>query len=309
VPKIVWSIDFELRWGVHDVVGLNRDAYRGNLEGARVAVPRLLDLFAGRGVRATWATVGALACRNWDEYFQVAPPAPRYASPRLAVDPRYADLDPDGILHFAPDLVLLISQTNGQDLGSHTFSHLFLGEVGVMRSDAQADHAAITALFLSKTGRAPTSLVFPRNQVAFLNFFRSNGVTAWRENESNWYHRLTQHAQHPLLRARRLVDALTPWSTHGGNDRGGCSTSTGFVRVMLPEPAWRVHLAKIANEARRMKKDTVLHFWLHPHNLGGDVSRGLARMSQVLDVLDKYAPKETVKASMRDLTSAGAAVG
>ena len=60
--KVVWSLDFELRWGMHDRLGLDRDLYRRNLEGAREAVPRLLQLFTRRGVRATWATVGALAC-------------------------------------------------------------------------------------------------------------------------------------------------------------------------------------------------------------------------------------------------------
>src|SRR5262249_384382 len=77
-PKAVWSLDFELRWGMHDLLGMDRNAYRTNLEGAREAVPLLLDLFVQRGVRATWATVGALACNDWDEYFRLAPPPPAY---------------------------------------------------------------------------------------------------------------------------------------------------------------------------------------------------------------------------------------
>ena len=118
-----------------------------NLEGAREAVPHFFSLFVQRGVRATWATVGALACNDWDEYFRLAPSPPRYANSRLAFDPRYADLDPDGVLHFAPNLVRLISQTKSQDLGTHTFSHIFLGERGVTQKDVQADHAAAKGLF------------------------------------------------------------------------------------------------------------------------------------------------------------------
>ena len=114
-PKTVWSLDFELRWGMHDLLGLDRDRYRKNLEGAREAVPQLLQLFTWRGVRATWATVGALACQSWDDYFRRAPAPPHYADKRLAVDPRYADLDPDGVLHFAPDLVAQVAETEGQD--------------------------------------------------------------------------------------------------------------------------------------------------------------------------------------------------
>jgi peptidoglycan/xylan/chitin deacetylase (PgdA/CDA1 family) len=300
--KIVWSLDFELRWGMHDRLGMDRDAYRQNLEGAREAVPLLLDLFVRRGVRATWATVGALACDGWADYFDRAPPPPRYANTRLAITPRYADLDAEGALHFAPDLVRQIARTDGQDLGTHTFSHLFLGELGVMRRDAEADHAATTRLFGERFSVSPTSLVFPRNQVAFLDLFRSQGVTAWRDNEASWYFRTIRHANHFVPRALRLADALTPWRTRGGQFSNGRTPSTLFVRVSLPEIAWKAHLARIATEARRLVAGGVLHFWLHPHNVGGNVRQRLARLEQVLDTLDKNAPVGTAYNSMRDLT-------
>jgi hypothetical protein len=47
----------------------------------------------------------------------------------------------------------------------------------------------------------------------------------------------------------------------------------------------------------------VLHFWLHPHNLGADVPRGIWRLEQVLDTIDRHAPRGTVYASMRDLAT------
>ena len=305
-PKVVWSLDFELRWGLHDRLRMDLGAYRKNLEGAREAVPEILGLFVERGVRATWATVGALACRDWDEYFRRAPPPPRYANPRLAFGRHYADLDPKGTLHFAPDLVRRVSLAEGQDLGTHTFSHLFLGEMGVMLEDAEADHAAATELFGKSFAHAPTSLVFPRNQVAFLRFYRASGITAWRDNEDSWYHSLTQHADHPLVRSRRLADALNPWRTRAGQFSEGRTPATLFVRVNLPEMAWKAHLAKIAAEARRAKRGDVLHFWLHPHNVGGNVRRGIGRLAQVLDTFDTRAPKGTIYASMRDLAVSAA---
>ena len=305
-PKVVWSLDFELRWGLHDVLRMDPDAYRKNLEGARVAVPELLHLFVERGVRATWATVGALLCRDWDEYFLRAPSPPRYANPRLAFARAYADLDPGGTLHFAPDLVRSVAVAHGQDLGTHTFSHIYLGEMGVMHKDAEADLAAVNLLFREVFGQTPTSLVFPRNQVAFLDFYRANGITAWRDNEASWYHSLTQHAEHPLVRGRRLADALNPLHTRGGRFSAGGTTSTLFVRVNLPELAWKMHLAKIAAEARRAKSGEVLHFWLHPHNIGGNVRRGIARLSQVLDVLDRCLSRPFY-VYMRDLALSAAA--
>jgi peptidoglycan/xylan/chitin deacetylase (PgdA/CDA1 family) len=305
-PRVVWSLDFELRWGMHDLLGMDRNAYRMNLEGAREAVPQLLSLFVQRGVRATWATVGALACNDWDEYFRLAPSPPRYAVSRLAFDPRYADLDPKGVLHFAPNLVRLVSQTKGQDLGTHTFSHIFLGEAGVTQNDVEADHAATRELFRERFNTAPTSLVFPRNQVAFLDFYRANGISAWRDNESSWYFNQSKYANHPVPRALRLVDALTPFWTRGGRFLNGGTTSTLFVRVTLPEIAWKAHLAKVATEVRRMKRNSVLHFWLHPHNVGGNLGRGMMRIAEVLDTIDKCARGGAVYASMRDLALAAA---
>jgi len=300
-PKVVWSLDFELRWGVHDVLGLDRDRYRKNLEGAREAVPQLLQLFTRRGVRATWATVGALACRDWDEYFHRAPAPPRYVNPRLAINPRYADIDPNGLLHFAPDLVALIAETKGQEIGTHTFSHLYLGELGVMQADAAADHAATLALFRDRFGIGRTSLVFPKNQIAFLALYRAQGISAWRDNESPWYYQLTRHTHHPIVRGLRMMDALTPWRARGGSFSGGRTPSTLFVRVYLPESLWKLHLARIAAEARRIKEGGVLHFWLHPHNLGADVPRGMQRIEQVVDIIDQQTPRGTTYASMRDL--------
>jgi peptidoglycan/xylan/chitin deacetylase (PgdA/CDA1 family) len=300
-PKVVWSLDFELRWGMHDLLGLDRDLYRKNLEGAREAVPQLLQLFTKRGVRATWATVGALACQNWDEYYRRAPAPPRYVDMRLAISPRYADLDPDGVLHFAPELVASIAQTEGQELGTHTFSHLYLGELGVMQMDAAADHAATLALFRERFGITLTSLVFPRNQVAFLSLYRAQGISAWRDNESVWYHQLTRHPHHPIVRGLRMIDALTPWRARGGTFSAGRSPSTLFVRVYLPENLWKLHLVRIATEARRIERGGVLHFWLHPHNLGADVPRGIRRLEQVLDAIARHAPAGTTYASMCDL--------
>jgi hypothetical protein len=232
---------------------------------------------------------------------------PRYLDPRLAIDPRYADLDPDGVLHFAPDLVALVASSPGQDLGTHTFSHIFLNEIGVMRRDAEADHAAATALFRERYGVAISSLVFPRNQIGFLDHYRSHGITAWRTTEKAWYLRDTRHSKHPLMRLLRIVDAMTPFGTRADVFSDGATRSTQFVRIALPELGWKAHLAKIQHEAARLRPRQILHLWIHPHNLGGDVPNSMARMEQLLDAVERRAPHGTAYASMRDLARVAAA--
>ena len=146
-PSVVISLDFELRWGLHDRLGTNMQAYRQSLEGVQEAVPALLRLFSQRKLRATWACVGALGCAGWEDYFSRAPAPPRYHNPRLALDPRYADLDPDGRLHFAPELLQLVKDTPGQELGTHTFSHIYMQEPGITSEDVAADLRAVSQLW------------------------------------------------------------------------------------------------------------------------------------------------------------------
>jgi len=159
------------------------------------------------------------------------------------------------------------------------------------------------ALFRERFGGTPTSLVFPRNQVAFLAMYHAQGISAWRDNESPWYYQLARHTNHPVVRGLRMMDALAPWRARGGSFTDGRTPSTLFVRVYLPEGLWKLHLARIVSEARRVKQGSVLHFWLHPHNLGADVPRGIRRLEQVFDAIGRHAPHGTICVSMRDLVS------
>lgn len=186
LPKVIISLDFELRWGVHDVYGLDFSAYRENLEQVRVAIPALLKLLTAHKINATWAAVGALGCENWDEYFERAPEPPKYTNPNLAIKEQYADLDPAGALHFAPDLLDIITRTPGQELGTHTFSPLYLREEGVTADDVAADLAAVAKLYRERFDLVPRSLVFPRNQPAFLDVVRASCVKVWRGNPDAW---------------------------------------------------------------------------------------------------------------------------
>src|SRR5436190_13785740 len=70
--SFVISLDFELYWGVRDVVTL--DAYRERLLGERRVIPRMLDLFAEYDIHATWATVGFLFAKDRN---QIADHMPR----------------------------------------------------------------------------------------------------------------------------------------------------------------------------------------------------------------------------------------
>ena len=301
-PSVVLSFDFEMRWGVHHLYGLEIDAYRENLENCRPAVLGMLTFLEERGLRATWATVGALGLNSWDEYFTLAPPPPRYINSIFAIKRKYAEIDPAGKLHFAPDLITKIINTKGQELGSHSFSHILFGEPGVTANDLLVDLTAVNNLFLNKFGKEPTSLVYPCNQYKFTDLLSQVGIKQWRGPEIGWFFDCNSQKENTLLpRALRLVDSVNPFSSRDSYPEGEMLRASLFVRFTLPEPLWSLHLAVIKNELSNLKSGSVIHLWWHPHNLGFNLSQRLKRASQLFDLIAELCQRsKLVSKNMSD---------
>jgi peptidoglycan/xylan/chitin deacetylase (PgdA/CDA1 family) len=306
-PEVVISLDFELRWGMYDRLGLDRDAYRTNLLRTREeVVPALLRLLGERRIRATWATVGAIACQDWDEYFARAPKSPAYHDRTLHIDDRFAALDPQGQLHFAPQLVRDVQATPGQDLGTHTFSHILMREPGVVAEDVRADLEAAARLWRDRFGAGPVSLVFPRNQVAFLSVAEACGIRIWRGAEPGWYYEANEANTNRLRpRFRRLLDAVNPLVRHATPAQRNMTRASVFLRATLPAPLWALHYARIRNELAALRAPNTFHIWWHPHNLGAETPKRLARVEQVLDLIgEQTANGDVTSKNMRDLWEA-----
>ncbi len=302
-PAIVLSLDFELRWGGIELFGDDMSLYRQNLEGVEDVVPRLLDAFAARGVCATWAIVGALACRNWDEWSVRAPARPHYHNPKLRWRDSYRTLDPTGRLHFARHLVDSIVRTDGQELASHTFGHIYIREAGFLRKDAVADTDAMAQLFEDNWSMRPRSLVFPRNQVGHTDVFLERGIVCWRENPHAFYWNASRMAdQTPVVRALRFTDSVAPLGRRIAVARA--HRASYFLRLTLPPALWRLHRRRIVAEARKLKDDEALHLWFHPHNIGAAPEHGVARVAELLDAVHFAAPPSTRFMSMGDIATA-----
>jgi len=302
---VVISLDFELRWGMQDKLGDDLDAYRRDLEGVRDVVPAMLELFAAREVHATWAFVAALACTSWDEYDARAPAWPRYRDQTLDFKPSVRIKDKNGTLYFAPDLVEAIRRTRGQELGSHTFSHVYMAESGFVRRDALADTAAVNALFHDRWQSRPTSFVFPRNQVAFTDVLKDAGISTWRDNPRPFFWGpSTARTQSALVRGLRLADALVPLGSRSTDRREPIHRASHFVRFSLPDVLWRAHLRRLVREARRLEENQMLHLWWHPHNLGGDVANRLGRLRDLLDALRESRSDRVKFCSMSEAATA-----
>jgi peptidoglycan/xylan/chitin deacetylase (PgdA/CDA1 family) len=303
---LVLSLDFELRWGVYDVCdrhGLNLDAYRKNLEGVRDAVPALLELFRQTDVRATWATVAAVACEGWDDYHQRAPELPKYLDSHLRWDSAVERADPEGRLYFAPDLVKAVAAAPGQELASHTFSHIYFRELGCTRGDVEADTAALARFFTERFGRAPTSLVFPCNQVAFQDVLRNWGIRTWRENQDAWYYQVNSLPEEQTIfcRAARLTDSLANLGRRDSLvDSTGAQRASFFIRFNLPKALWVLQRRRITAEARALRDGHALHLWCHPHNLGADPKATISMLRELLESIREATKGKLVSSTMTE---------
>jgi peptidoglycan/xylan/chitin deacetylase (PgdA/CDA1 family) len=273
--------------------------YASNLLGAREVIPQLLERFAAREVRATWATVGMLFCESKEELLTRIPERrPSYEHPRLSP---YGDLSAVGAderadpLHFAPSLIAEIAATPGQEVGTHTFSHYYCLEPGQTVADFEADLLAAVDVARS-AGIALRSIVFPRNEVnpAYLTVCRTHGLAAYRGTQPAWMHRArSATAETPLRRAGRLLDAYVPLS--GPTARAAESPGpAGMVdvpasrffrpRARRAQALERRKVARVCGELSRAARDgAVYHLWWHPHNFGVDRAEHLAQLDAVLD--------------------------
>lgn len=296
--KFVISLDFELFWGVHDV--FSQVDYAGNIYGAHQAVREILELFKRYDIKATWAVVGMLAFETMEAFDNHLPKIkPNYAEEKRS-SYYHASREPisknEHDLYFAPGLIRAISETAGQEIGSHTFSHYYCLEKGQTLDAFIADAHAFMDVMCHREDRVQ-SIVFPRNQVnqAYLSTCRDLGFLAYRGNEQGWVYRIKQNdRKHILKRALRLLDMYMNLFGHQtyaipAVDEGMPVNIQGS-RQLKPVPAskWlrllegrRLHriLRAMTHAAQQGE---IYHLWWHPHNFGVRPRENLAFLTRIL---------------------------
>jgi hypothetical protein len=293
--RFVVSLDFELMWGLRDHLTVND--YGQNILGVREAIPRMLDAFDRFGIRATWATVGFLFCESKDELIATAPAKrPTYSRAALSNYSYFDEIgcnEKDDPYFFGLGLLQLIRSCNGQEIGSHTFSHYYCLEDGQTDEQFSADlDAACTVA--SRRNIILKSLVFPRNQYsqAHLKIAASHGFCVFRGNEkAAAYRPAAGNEQSKLRRALRLADNylnLTGNHVHGRGSVAGLEDvpSSRFLR-----PYWGklarldgLKLSRITNAMSAAARESgVYHLWWHPHNFGANTESNMKFLGAVIE--------------------------
>jgi hypothetical protein len=288
----VISLDFELLWGVRDKRTVAD--YGANILGVRRAVPIMLDLFERRQIACTWATVGFLFCADKDELIASFPKLlPRYSGPRLSPYDDLAELGRDeesDPYRYGFSLLQRVMARPRQEIGTHTFSHFYCLEEGGTVEAFRADLDAAVQV-AARRGVQLKSIVFPRNQVSIphLEVCREIGLTAFRGNETVWFHAAQRDSEQTLpMRACRLADSYLPIGgaqTHRPVVTGGFVNiaSSRFLRPVVGRfERLRLHRITAAMETAAQRGE-VFHLWWHPHNFGINTEANIAFLGAVLD--------------------------
>lgn len=291
------SLDFELLWGIFDKVGI-----RYNPEyfiNTRKVIPKMLDQFGKNEIAVTWATVGMLFAENEEEWQHYSPDfIPSYRDNNLSA---YQWAKNHGIrpeVHFAPELIQLILDTQYQELGSHTFAHYYTLMRGQSPEQFRKDLQATQKIAKEKFRTELQSLVFPRNHIneLYLPICLDEGYKYVRGNPKNWYWQETQHESFSK-KFFRSADCFFPI----GKKTSYSTCDIGiYEKEPLIIPASRIlrpmniknglfnsiRLSRILEEMEyAAKAGEIYHLWWHPHNFGNDPK---ASMQELNRILEKY---------------------
>ena len=293
---IVISLDFDLLWGVFDQIKLEE---KGDyFQNTRMVIPRILDVFKRNNIHATGATVGMLFNNNWEEWESNIPKDfPTYSNNDLSayVFGKQIKKNNSEEFCFAPNLISLISNTEGQEVATHTYSHYYCQEPG--QETFQFKEDLIKAIEIAgKMNISLKSLVFPRNQIKneYLEICFELDILNVRSNPAAWYWK-DATSSNIITKLSRTGDAYfnlgkKSYSWNQIEKKPGqpiLQMASRFLRpVENSELLRKSKIARIFNEMElAARKKEIYHLWWHPHNFGDRPEESLV---DLIKILEKY---------------------
>ncbi|GGA33482.1 polysaccharide deacetylase family protein [Paenibacillus physcomitrellae] len=304
----VISIDFELYWGLRDI--MPPDRYKRELLREREIIPRVLRLFREQGIHATWATVGLLFLRHREEMNVYLPSRlPAYADRALSPYPALfsqmiGENETQDPSHYGSSLIRMIAETPYQRIGTHTFSHYYCKEAGQDAADFTADLQAAVRV-AERDEFALESIVFPRNQLRedYLQELGKAGIRSYRGNPDHPLYRDGYSRHDPLpKRLLRLLDTylnLSGYHTYvpgtellNPKDYGregdipplnlpASQFFRSYARSLRLLEALRFRRIRNAM-TYAAKHRRIYHLWWHPYNLADPEGRNFKLLERIV---------------------------
>jgi hypothetical protein len=288
------SLDFELYWGMRDAVTLSQ--YHAHLKGVPQAIEALLESFRVNHIHATWAVVGFLFLKDEND-FQTHTPThlPNYThkniSPYLYVNNKQKL---QHHLHFAPDLIEKILLSPHQEIATHTYSHLYTLEQGILKQDFLEDLKMALYIAKERFNLEIVSLVFPRNQWSthFLPILSELHILSYRGNANSWICRRKQSKKDSKFKKLlRLIDSyinLTGYHTyslkHLLQHRPYNIPSSRFLRPYSKKLEFLdgIKLERIKKSMTyAAQHNELFHLWWHPHNFGENLQKNIQFLEEI----------------------------
>ena len=298
---LIISLDFELFWGMQDCCPL--EYYKENIIGGRKAIPYMLKIFKEYDIHATWATVGFQFADTYEQlkhFFPTEEERPTYMQKELSSYRCFENIsDMEKDCFFASSLIKQISEQEGQEIASHTFSHYYCREEGQTIEQFEADMKAALVIAKAK-GYELTSVILPRNQCEpeYTKILQKLGFTAYRDEENDWIHEKVKIRL--LMRILRLLDVYFPLTGQGGyipKYENGIWNLVGS-RMYKPifKPLYFLEKQKLRRIKRQMhhaaKNGLVFHLWWHPHNVGIMTEEHMEQLNEIFryyqEMKEKY---------------------
>jgi hypothetical protein len=274
---MVLSIDLELAWGSFDTIPV--ETLNAEAAAERKQIKRLLVLMDQYKIPATWAVVGHLmlkGCRrdsDGNAHAEIHPHA------------RYSWFPHDWYVYdpcvdaskapawYASDIVEWIRETRTHhEIASHSFAHICYGDPECSSAAVLADLGAAMKVG-SERGLALTSLVFPRNQVGYLELLRRVGLRAYRGVDPP---HILSGSNVVLRKAVTALDALfgfIPTSVQADEVLPGLWNIPGSHCYLAHKGIYRLVpiLSRVAKSRsgikRAIMKGELYHLWFHPRDL------------------------------------------
>ncbi len=288
------SLDFEKYWGIHDVQ--NWQDKELELREVNNVIKRLVALFEQRNIHATWAIVGLLQNNGYFDLVDKTkdlnvPYQKSEYSPFPLKSEKYSSI-PDEIISAKEEIQIILGSKN-QELASHTFSHYYSLEDGQEEADFKRDISLMNEL-ASSLNASFKSLIFPRNQVNYLNICQENDYLAYRGNQKNKLWSNSQYENESILKkGKRYLDAYYNISSTEGTSIKDIEINNGLVNI----PASRFlrpfsgksklekkKLARIKSEMEKAaKNDEIYHLWWHPHNFAKNIEENISQLKDIIE--------------------------
>jgi hypothetical protein len=219
---------------------------------------------------------------------------PKYEHPILdpyTDFPKIGENENEDPFHFAPSLIRQIMKYEGQEIGTHTFSHFYALAKGPTLESFQADlRSAKNAAALY--GIDIKSIVFPRNQISRQHILicAEEGLIAYRGIDAD-----------PWIVSESLLvgKVMRMANAYAGRSGYGCFTpyfnrefsmvnvpGSHFLRPWSKQLSW-IEDIRIKRICRSMsmaaRNGSSYHLWWHPHNFGVHLEENMACLTRIVE--------------------------